>query len=626
MKRNLLIFQFVFLTQLLFAQLNGDGFYRVKNVGSERYITVRDNRGSVNIATTSADMGAVELYKGFENVVSDPSSVLYISETSSGYKFYSQGTDTYEIIGYYLRLKQNSDGSYKAYQGNSMMVMYLGDSETTSVVDGKLATNAKGKYRDWYILPVSSSSDDNFFGVKPEVKTSNGYYASFYASFPFETVSESMSVFYIDKVNHGMAVFKELKGGVVPTSTPVFIKCDSDNPSDNRLNIVSNNVSALQNNQMSGVYFCNDNKAHYNQTPYNPETMRILGIDSNGELAFVKADYDFLPANKSYLTVPVGSPDVIKVVSYDEYLQAVEDLENPTKYVVTYKIGNDVISSDTLLAGSPIVTPTAPVKTGYTFEGWSNVPDVMPAEDLVIQGSYRINSYLVTFKVGSTVISSEKMPYGSAIVAPELADKEGHSFMGWNNLLETVPAYNVTFYGSYAINSYKLQYIVDGNVYQSMTLEYGSPISLIAYPEKEGYTFSGWSEAPKSMPAHDLSITGSFIVNVYNVYYYVSGELVHTEKVAYGDPIPEYQYKPSDSAVSFLGWIGEKYDLMPPHDVTYTANLQSGIDEVDMDINMNVDIYTLMGVKIMSGVSFQSSKDLLKRGVYIVNGKKVVVE
>ena len=165
-----------------FAQLNGDGYYRVKNVASERYITVRDNRGSVNIGTSSADMGAVELYKGFDNVVSDPSSVLYIQNAGdNNYKFHAQGTDTYEIIGYYLKLKKNSDGSYKAYQGNSMMVMYLGDSETTSVVDGKLSTNAKGQYRDWYILPLNSSSSDNYFGISPEVKAADANYASFYA-------------------------------------------------------------------------------------------------------------------------------------------------------------------------------------------------------------------------------------------------------------------------------------------------------------------------------------------------------------------------------------------------------------------------------------------------------------
>ena len=34
-------------------------------------------------------------------------------------------------------------------------------------------------------------------------------------------------------------------------------------------------------------------------------------------------------------------------------------------------------------------------------------------------------------------------------------------------------------------------------------------------PTKEGYTFSGWSEIPETMPDHDVTVTGSFIVNKY---------------------------------------------------------------------------------------------------------------
>ena len=89
MKRFLLIFLSFLSIQVSFANFQGDGYYRVKNVASERYITVRDNKGSVNPTTTSADLGAVELYKGFDNVVSDPGSILYISETAYGFKFYS---------------------------------------------------------------------------------------------------------------------------------------------------------------------------------------------------------------------------------------------------------------------------------------------------------------------------------------------------------------------------------------------------------------------------------------------------------------------------------------------------------------------------------------------------------
>ena len=145
MKKVLFVLAFCLIAISSYAKLEGDGYYRIKNVGSGRYITVRDNRGSIDIASTSADLGAVELYKGFDNVVSDPSSVLYVQDCGGGFKFYAQGTDTYEIIGYYLKVKLNNDGeTYKAYQSNDYLMMYLGDVEMSSVIDGVLGTNANG--------------------------------------------------------------------------------------------------------------------------------------------------------------------------------------------------------------------------------------------------------------------------------------------------------------------------------------------------------------------------------------------------------------------------------------------------------------------------------------------------
>ena len=616
MKRNL-IFILSFLFALTsFAQLNGDGYYRVKNVASGRYITVRDNRGSVNIGSTSADMGAVDLYKGFDMVESDPASILYIDDVGdSNYKFHSQGTDTYEIIGYYLKLKKNSDGSYKAYQGNSMMIMYLGDGETTSVVDSKLVTNAKGQYRDWYILPVNSSSQDNYFGVKPDIKVAGDHYASFYASFPFSVASQDLKVYYINNVEGDIAVYKEIEGGVVPSGAPVFIKCSSNNPSDNRLDIGANQASALTNNKLSGVYFCNKSAAHRNVTPYNPETMRVLGTTADGKLAYVKADYDYLPANRSYLTVPAGSPDVIKLVSEEEYQK-----ENQ-QYTITFKIGDEIISSQTLKKGAAIVVPEAPEKEGYTFNGWGDVPATMPAQDLTFIGSYTINSYVLTFEANGEIIAKLTLAYGSPIEVPEAPVKEGHTFDRWDDIPATMPAYDLTCKGYYHVNSYTIQYKVDGQDYQKETLEYGEFVFLIAEPQKEGRSFSGWSDVPKSMPAYDLVVEGSFM---YYVYYYANDVLVHTAELYFGETIPAYVYKPITESDSFLGWLGDTYDTMPAHDITYIANIEQSVEIITAD-NL-VDIYTITGAKIMTKVSLDDAKAVLKRGIYIVNGKKMIIE
>ena len=69
---------------------------------------------------------------------------------------------------------------------------------------------------------------------------------------------------------------------------------------------------------------------------------------------------------------------------------------------------------------------------------------------------------------------------------------------------------DINVVGVFKINKYKLTYTVDGKEYKSSEVEYGATITPETEPEKEGYTFSGWSEIPETMPAHDVVITGTF--------------------------------------------------------------------------------------------------------------------
>ena len=61
---------------------------------------------------------------------------------------------------------------------------------------------------------------------------------------------------------------------------------------------------------------------------------------------------------------------------------------------------------------------------------------------------------------------------------------------------------------------YSLIYQLDGDTYQKYELEEGAEITPLEAPTKEGYTFSGWSEIPETMPANDLVIKGTFTENI----------------------------------------------------------------------------------------------------------------
>ncbi len=204
---------------------------------------------------------------------------------------------------------------------------------------------------------------------------------------------------------------------------------------------------------------------------------------------------------------------------------------------------------------------------------------------------------------------------------PQFEDVEGHQTI-WKTSLDgeelTEVSADSMLYVEYHKITYALIYIVDGEVYATDSIEYGAAITPIAEPVKEGYTFSGWSEVPETMPASDVTISGTYTVNIYKVYYYVGDELVHTAEVAYGETIPEYVYEPTTEGDEFLGWIGDTYETMPAHDVTYTANIESDILQLTID-NSQLTIHDLSGRKV-------TDTENLKRGIYIVNGKKVIVK
>ena len=320
------------------------------------------------------------------------------------------------------------------------------------------------------------------------------------------------------------------------------------------------------------------------------------------------------------LRVPSGYASAYQGANQWKEFFFVDDVVEVAKYTLTFMVDGEVYHTSSLVHKAEVTIPDAPTKEGYTFSGWNKVPATMPAEDVVFNGFFTINKYLVTFKIGDEVISSESLEYGANIVVPVVPEKKGHSFNGWGEVAKTVPAGDLTYEGSYSVNSYLLTYMVDGEIVQSDSIAYGTKLVTPKDPTKEGHTFSGWGKVPATMPAENTTISGFFTPNTYKVYYYADGKLVHTAKVTYGEAIPEYVYEPTAEGDKFMGWAGETYETMPAHDVTYTANITNDISQCTIS-DSQLTIYDLNGRKI-------ETDDLreLEKGIYIVNGKKVMIK
>jgi hypothetical protein len=240
-------------------------------------------------------------------------------------------------------------------------------------------------------------------------------------------------------------------------------------------------------------------------------------------------------------------------------------------YTLTYEVDGEVYKTSTVAYGTAITPEAAPAeKEGYTFSGWSDIPETMPAHDVTVTGTFTINKYKLTYKVDGVEYKTYEVEYGAAITPEAEPTKEGYT-SGWSEIPETMPAHDVTVTGTFAINKYKLTYIVDGEEYKSYKLEYGASITPEAEPTKEGYTFSGWNEIPETMPAHDVTVTGAFTINKYKLTYNVDGEEYKSYEIEYGATITPEPAPAEKEGYTFSGW-SDIPETMPAHDVTVTGS------------------------------------------------------
>ena len=193
-------------------------------------------------------------------------------------------------------------------------------------------------------------------------------------------------------------------------------------------------------------------------------------------------------------------------------IAAFKDLDiivtTPNKYKLTYIVDGEIYKAYELESGAVITPEEEPTKEGYTFSGWIDIPETMSKQDVTITGSFAINSYKLTYIVDSETYRTYEVKYGADITVETEPTKEGFNFSGWSEIPETMPAHDITITGSFTKAKYKLAYIVDGIEYQSDEHEAGESISLITAPEKENQMFIGWS---MEMPVGDVTLTAIYV-------------------------------------------------------------------------------------------------------------------
>lgn len=340
----------------------GDGYYRIRNVATNRYLYVTDNKDYYDTSRDVEDFQAIQLWldheempdEGFRSPVEDPASVIYIKKYGSQYDLTAQGTGVHALTGYYVNVTTLSNGTYEVSASVSKagieVIKTLSDNESTlEASKGKMGTGGKLNFRRWIVNKITTNHATNYMGIRPTIQANGKYYQPYFAAFPFKPASDGMKVYYINIVDGNWAVLKEIQGEV-PAATPVIIECSTDAPATNRIELLASSAANADNNKLAGAYFCNGSRNEQSVDAYkvfDAEGMRMLTVNSEGKLTYtdapttglediVKRDkstgykpvtYKCIPANRSYLKCDASTAKTLTVLTEEEYKGlGIEDL------------------------------------------------------------------------------------------------------------------------------------------------------------------------------------------------------------------------------------------------------------------------------------------------------------
>lgn len=256
------------------------------------------------------------------------------------------------------------------------------------------------------------------------------------------------------------------------------------------------------------------------------------------------------------------------------------------KYTVTFMDGKDVLETFTNVPhGSAVTAPEVPEKDGKTFVGWDKKFDNVTS-DLTINAVYDVDTFTVTFKDGEKVLETQTVEYEAAAIAPDtarLSPPEGMHFANWDKDFSKVTE-NIEVSAVYELNVYTVIFKNGDTTIKTETVKHGfAATAPKKVPDKATEKFVGWDK-PFDKVTSDLIVNAKFETKKFTLTFInFDGTTVYTEEVKYGASIEE-PFDKADKAATYDTKILD-------YDGWYKAD-GTRIDELDLP-TMPAENFTL---------------------------------
>lgn len=273
-------------------------------------------------------------------------------------------------------------------------------------------------------------------------------------------------------------------------------------------------------------------------------------------------------------------------------------------HTVSFDYGIEGMTGSQQVAdGGKATEPVAPVRDGYTFDGWlldGQLYDFATpvTGNITLTADWTINTYTVRFDTaGGSSVPEQAIDHGQKVTEPAAPTREGYTFTGW--LLDGRPFdFTTSVTGDLTLTAGWQENEPPAPVTHTVTFDSagGSPVEPQTVadgaaaidpgtPERDGYKFTGWlldgEPFDFSTPiTGDITLTagweesGEPAPTIHTVTFDDGTGNTVTVNVQEGETVQEPS-APSRDGYEFTGWLldGTPYDFTTPvtGDITLTA-------------------------------------------------------
>ena len=304
-------------------------------------------------------------------------------------------------------------------------------------------------------------------------------------------------------------------------------------------------------------------------------------------------------------------------------------------------------------------------ETNNEFQFSLDLTQIEPKQNATVKiyVTPNVEPHTLTYVLNDGTIdhSSKYTPEGSyypdeTITTPTV-EKAGFDFGGWytdagfKNKWEgkTMPNENLTLHAKWIpINSkvsyfYKNEQDVDTQFGDIDTYAFGTDVTVrTAHPEKEGYTFTGWTNIANivtvdangqfKMPAENVRFDATFEINKYNVTYKVDDKEVGTDVYDFNLDVA-IRPVPTKEGHTFTGWTStdSAFDIrgfkMPAHDVVIEGKFEKNPAK-QYTYTVNKHFYDEKGaeVKVENGTPKPAVENTAVSELYKADAKNQTVD